>query len=133
MIEKGQKILGIDYGDKRIGLALAEFGSIAVPFKIISNDGLVVVLAELKNIIISEEVTYVVVGLPYSFSGQSNERLEKTQAFVGSLKKELEQDIFTVDEQLTSKLYSKQGVTKDLDKHSATAILETFLAQNNEQ
>lgn len=50
------EILGIDYGDKRIGLSLAARGSIAVPYKIIHNVGLAKVLVELKDIIKDEEI-----------------------------------------------------------------------------
>lgn len=125
------KILGIDYGDKRVGLALAELGSIAVPLKVIQNKGLGGLLEEIKEIIKSEEINNIVVGLPHSFSGNSNERLEITQSFVDFLKANLEIGISTVDEQLTSKMYENMGVKKDIDKHSATAILETYLAQND--
>ena len=45
------KILGIDYGDKNIGLALAEDDSIAVPYKVIKNSSLAEVLVELKEIV----------------------------------------------------------------------------------
>ena len=50
-----KKILGIDYGDKRIGLALAEQGSIAVPYSILDNDSNI--LSNFKNIIIYRPLT----------------------------------------------------------------------------
>ncbi len=125
-----KKILGIDYGDKRIGLALAEQGSIAVPYSILDNDSNI--LSNLKNIIIKENIDIVVIGLPHSFSGKENERLSITKEFITSLENSLDIPIHTVDEQLTTQLYKKQGIKKDIDKHSATAILDTFLQQNNE-
>ncbi|MCD4760696.1 Holliday junction resolvase RuvX [bacterium] len=124
-------ILGIDYGDKNIGLALAQSDSIAVPYKVIVNNGLESLLEALKSLISSENIDIIVVGLPHSFSGQTNERLEITQKFVDYLSDNLEIEVKTVDEQLTSKIYEKMGVNKDLDKHSATAILDTFLGQKN--
>jgi len=125
-----KKILGIDYGDKRIGLALAEQGSIAVPYSILDNDSNI--LSNFKNIIIKENIDIVVIGLPHSFSGKENERLSITKEFITSLENSLDIPIHTVDEQLTTQLYKKQGIKKDIDKHSATAILDTFLQQNNE-
>lgn len=127
------KILGIDYGDKRVGLAVAEFGSIAVPLEVVANNSKQSLLEKIKEIILAEDISIVVVGLPHSFSGEKNERLSKTQKFIDFLQNNLETNICTVDEQLTSKLYSKMGVKKDIDKHSATAILDTFLTKNNEQ
>ncbi len=122
------KLLGIDYGDKRIGLALAEAGSLALPYKVIDNDS---VLEEINKIIKEENITTVVVGLPHSLSGNDNERLNITKQFIKYLENNLTVSIKTVDEQMTSKLYTKQGVKKDIDKHAATAILDTYLAQND--
>jgi putative Holliday junction resolvase len=87
-------------------------------------------ITELKQIITEENIDAIVVGLPHSLSGQTNERLQITEKFIADLKQQVDVSIETVDEQLTSKLYSKMGVTKDIDKHAATAILETWLAQN---
>ena len=131
MLNKGDKLLGIDYGDKRLGLALAAVGSIAAPFKVIINSGENILFTELKNVITEENIKIVVVGLPHSLSGQPNERLSITQNFVDQLRKQLAIPVETVDEQFTSQMYSRQGVSKDLDKHSATAILDTYLEQNH--
>lgn len=124
------KILGIDYGDKRVGLALAALDSIAAPYLILANKSFDSLLAELKKIIIAENIEIVVVGLPHSLSGQTNERLLLTEKFIDQLTQNLKVKVFTVDEQYTSKLYSQQGVKKDLDKYAAAAILDTWLEQN---
>lgn len=125
-----KKLLGIDYGDQRIGLALAEAKSIAVPYKIIkNNDNL---LTELKKIIQEESIDLIVVGLPHSLSGKVNERLNITKEFINFLNNNLDIPIKTVDETLTSKLFTKMGVKKDIDKHSAMAILNTWL-ENHDQ
>src|SRR3989339_298801 len=120
-----KKFLGIDFGDKRVGLALAEDKGPALPFKVIPNDSKLV--ASLQEIIKQENITAVVVGLPHSFSGQENERMFLTKKFVEILQHNLSIEVYTIDEQFTSKLYEKMGVTKDLDKHAATAILDTYL------
>lgn len=124
-----QKLLGIDYGDKRVGLALAEAGSIAVPFKVLDNNQ--DLLKNLEDIIKLENINLVVIGLPHSLSGKNNDRLQMTANFVKSLTVNLGIQVKTVDEQYTSKLYEQQGVVKDIDKHAATAILDTYLNQNH--
>ncbi|MBT4349900.1 Holliday junction resolvase RuvX [bacterium] len=121
-----KKILGIDYGDKRVGLAIAEINSMAAPYKVILNTDL---FDQLQQIINDEDIDLLVVGLPHSLSGQTNERLQITEDFIESLKQKFSLSVETVDEQLTSKLYTKMGVTKDIDKHAATAILDTWLAK----
>ena len=129
-----QKILGIDYGDQRVGLSLAESDSMAVPYKVIANNNLEDLINQLQEIIQEEDIKVIVVGLPHSLSGQPNQRLKITQEFINYLKFNLNIKVETVDEQLTSKLYTKIGVKKDIDKFAATAILDTWLAnqQNND-
>lgn len=128
-MKKQHKLLGIDYGDKRIGLAIAELGSIAVPLKVLENNK--DLFKNLQEIISQENIDEIVVGLPTSLSGQSNERLIITQEFVDLLEENIKTPVKVVDEQLTSKLYTKQGVKDEIDKHAATAILDTYLEQNN--
>lgn len=126
-----QKFFGIDYGDKRVGLAIAEAGSIALPYKVLQNNNLGELLAELKELIKTESVSLLVVGLPHSLSGNENERYRITMDFVNFLKTNLDINIETVDEQFSSKIYQRQGVVKDIDKYAATEILDTFLAIHN--
>jgi len=123
------KFLGIDYGDQRIGLAIAEGGGPALPFKVVQNTKNF--FEEIQNIIDQEYINKIVIGLPHSFSGQENERLLVTQNFINKLQKKLDIEVLTVDEQLSSKLYEKMGVSKDIDKYAAAAILDTYLMQND--
>lgn len=61
-----KRYLGVDWGEKRIGLALAEEEtSLALPFKTAAN------LQELLTIINSEEITDIVIGSPRKMSGES--------------------------------------------------------------
>lgn len=124
-----KRFLGIDYGDKRVGLALAEDSGPALPFKIVQNKPNL--LDELKKIAAQENIDVAVVGLPHSLSGQDNDRLRITRDFVNDLKNNLSISVDTVDEQMTSVMYEKMGVKKDLDKYSASAILDTYLSRIN--
>lgn len=122
------KVLGIDYGDKRVGLAIGAKGSLALPYKVIFNDGLEALLKEIRAIMEEEKIDTVVVGLPRSLAGQTNARWQITNNFVNFLKRHLSEiNIETVDERMTSRLYERQGVRRDIDKHAAAAILDTYL------
>jgi len=123
------RFLGIDYGDKRVGLALADSGGPALPFKVIANQ--TDLIHQIQDIVDQENINIIVVGLPNSFSGKDNERLQITKDFIKNLENNFDLEIATVDEQLTSKLYENMGVKKDIDKHAATAILDTYLTQND--
>jgi len=124
-----KRILGVDYGDKNIGLAIASSRSIAVPYKVIQNQGFNQVLTDLREIIKKEKIDLLIIGLPYSLSGRINKRLEITRKFINNLKDHLSLPISTVNEQFTSKLYTEMGIKQDIDKYAATAILDTWLAQ----
>ena len=124
------KILGIDYGDQNIGLALAEDNSIAVPYKVIKNSSLAEVLLELKEIVKKDEIELLVIGMPYSLNSEENERTGITKEFISFLKDNLDLKIEIVNEQFTSQLYIKMGLKDNLDKYAATAILDTYLEQN---
>ena len=124
------KILGIDYGDKNIGLALAEDDSIAVPYKVIKNSSLAEVLLELKELVKKEEIELLIIGMPYSLNSKENERTGITKKFISFLKDNLGLKIEIVNEQFTSQLYAKMGLKDNLDKYAATAILDTYLGQN---
>jgi putative Holliday junction resolvase len=120
----------MDYGDKNIGLSLGELGSIAVPYKIITNISQESIIAELEDIIKNEQIDGLVIGTPTSLSGDQNERADITNNFIEYCRKNISVPVHVVNESFTSQLYTKQGVTKNIDKYAATAILETFLAQN---
>lgn len=124
------RILGIDYGDRRVGLALGEMGSVAFPYKVLTNENRDSLLQQIQTVLQEENIAIVVVGLPHSLSGVVSERLQKTIAFVDFLKVNLLIPVETVDERLTSKLYRRQGVRKDIDKHAARAILDTYLEKH---
>lgn len=78
------RFLGIDYGSKRIGLALSdEGGTMAFPKNIIPNDS--DTLNEIAEIINSEKVQAIVVGESMDFSGQANAISSKIEDFVQNI------------------------------------------------
>jgi putative Holliday junction resolvase len=122
------KILGIDYGDKRIGLAIAESGSRATaPFRILENNKNLFI--ELKNIIKEEIIEKVIVGLPLSLKNQETEQTQKVKEFINQLKQRIELPIEIFDERLTSKIYRKLGKRR-IDDLAAMNILESYLTAN---
>lgn len=121
------KVLGIDYGDKRVGLAIAESESKAVaPFRIIENNNNL--FAELKNIIKEENIEKVIVGLPLNLKSQETEQTRKVKEFVKLLKQDIELPIEIFDERMTSKIYQKSG-RKRIDDLAAMNILDSYLTK----
>ncbi len=123
------RFLGIDYGTKRVGVALSdEAGQFAMPLSVIQNSkslehlvGEVTVLAQ-KNV-----VTTIVLGESKNYKGEANAILEKSLEF----KNALEAAGFTVHlepEFMTSAHAEKlQGKNDLLDASAAALILQSFL------
>ena len=89
--------LGIDYGEKRIGLAKGDsLLKIATPLKtILNSEG---VLNELADIVNTEAVEKIIVGIPVSFNGETNEFAEKIIEFSEDLEARTDVSVETINE-----------------------------------
>ena len=133
------RILGIDYGDTRVGTAIKdELGITAQGLETIINNGNdKSVLARLDDIMKEYEISIIFVGMPLNMDGSKSERIEKTEKFIHKLKcKYNKVKIETVDERLTTvqahktmnELRIKPKNKKNLvDTISAVYILETYI------
>ena len=133
------RILGIDYGEARVGVAITDGLNItAQGLETIQRNGSdKVVLRRLDEILSIYEVDTIVVGMPLHMNGTVSERAKITQEFVHKLKCKYNQlKIETIDERLTTveahKTMNFLEVNKNKKKNivdtiSATYILETYL------
>lgn len=123
------RYLGIDYGKKRIGLALSDpEGRIGFPFAELQVFNFRLTAKEIKKIIRQEKIVKVIIGLPRSFQGQETEQTREVSAFANKLKKEIFIPIEFENEMLTTKIAAKNGVKKEhLDASSAAIILQSYL------
>ncbi len=132
-----KRILGIDYGDVRVGLSLSDLTqTIAKPFKTINYSSFDNLLDQLKRIIVEHEVCKIVVGIPYNMKGENTQQTLKVKEFISFLKSNLSYDIALVDERLSSieaektmhKMNIKTGHNKaEIDKIAASVILQEYL------
>ncbi|SNZ14417.1 Holliday junction resolvase RuvX [Hydrogenobacter hydrogenophilus] len=98
------KILAIDYGNKRLGLALGDTNlKIASPFKVIENRG--DIWQKIRSIVEEHQVSVVLVGLPLTPRGNLGLRAKQVEEFVKNLKENLPEDIdiITWDERYTTR------------------------------
>ena len=133
------RILGIDYGDIRVGTAITdELGITAQGLETIKHNGNdKAVLARLDEIMDLYEISTMVVGLPLNMDGTKTERVEKTEKFIHKLKcKYNKLKIETVDERLTTvqahKTMNELGIKSKnkknlVDTISAVYILEIYI------
>ena len=133
------RILGIDYGEARVGTAITDSLNITVQgLKTIQrNNSDKIVLREIDSILEQYEVDTIVVGMPLNMNGTISERAKITEQFVHKLKcKYNKMKIDTIDERLTTVEAHKTMNFLDINKNkkknivdtiSAVYILETYL------
>jgi putative holliday junction resolvase len=123
------KYLGIDYGEKRVGVAISdESRALAFPYKVIENGKDKDLVEKILEIIQREEIGKIVVGESLDFSGQPNAVMKNIEKFVEELKKKTEAEICYEQEFLTSHQAQQiQGKNEMHDASAAAIILQSFL------
>lgn len=133
------RILGIDYGEARVGIAISDALNITAQGleTIQRNNSDKVVLRRLDEIFEEYEVDTIIVGMPLNMNGTISERAKITEQFIHKLKcKYNKMKIDTIDERLTTveahKTMNFLDVNKNKKKNivdtiSAVYILETYL------
>jgi putative Holliday junction resolvase len=97
----GGRLLGVDVGERRIGVAVSE-GTIAVPLTIIEHTNRAEDLARLVEIAKREQVEAIVVGLPVSLSGEEHEQARLTRRFGDQLAAAVDVPMIYHDERYSS-------------------------------
>ena len=120
------KLLAIDYGEKRIGLAVGDSGSkIAFSRGIIQNSAHI--YEELKKFCVKESIEKIIVGLPLSLSGEDSEQTKGTRVFAERLHQEIGAPVEFIDERLTSVQAQKLHPEKEhIDDLAAALLLEQY-------
>ena len=126
------KYLALDYGEKRIGLAGSDSGTIVTPLEVfeIKNNDFTLLIQK----IIQYDPKYLIIGLPVSTNGQEKESAQKVRQFVNYIKDKIKvikleytNEIYTSTEarERAKTINWKKG--KPIDHFAAAIILEQFL------
>ena len=125
------RILGIDYGDSRVGVAITDsLGYTAQGLETITHNGNdKIVLRRLDEILSENEVDTIVVGMPYNMDGTKTIRAEVTEKFLHKLKCKYNKiKIETVDERLTTVAAHKTMNFLNINKYKKKDIVDTISA-----
>jgi len=140
------KCLGIDYGKKRVGIAISDDkGVFAFPFVILQND--INLFRNIKNICQKEKIEEIVIGESKNLSGHDNKIMEDINKFKEKIKAEIELPIYLEKEFLTTvfareKIFKqKENVARKIKKEkdaaadasAAALILQRFLDRKNQK
>ena len=131
------RILAIDYGDKKVGLALSDpMKIIAKPYKTIVNNSKESLLSDIIQIIQLKDVNEIVVGLPKTLKNTYSEQTYKVKDFIDYITGSLDINVVIVDERLSSieakRSLINQGIKtghnkKDVDMTAAALFLQNYL------
>ena len=131
------RVLGLDYGERRIGMALSDpLRIIAKPLAIIDRKKTTDYLSQISNIVSEKKITSVVVGLPITLKGQNSKQTDIVLAFIDQLKANLKIPIIAIDERLSSVAAKKSlrlqniktGYEKGrVDETAAAIFLQEYL------
>ena len=128
------RVLGLDIGDKRIGVALSDpQGILASPLTIIERSDEQSGIKAIVDIVTQKQVGRIIVGLPLSMDGSIGEQAKKVEAFIQELSDHTEVPIEFRDERLST--LSAKRLMRDVRKSqkmkddavAAALILQSYL------
>jgi putative Holliday junction resolvase len=139
--KKSHRVLALDVGNRRIGLAVTdELGVTAQGLRTLVRTSQRRDLETLRKIARKYKVTEIVMGRPVHMSGEASAQSEKVERFARELGEALELPIHFYDERLTSweahELLDREGLSREekkgkVDQIAATLILQGYLQSKN--
>ena len=135
------KLLGLDHGDKRFGIALSDAGKLIATPKLLV-EGEIALWQALNSLVEEEEVEAVVIGLPLNMDGSEGPRARKVIEFSRVLEEKTGLPVHFHDERLSSfeaenalceaGVYGEKRKSR-VDMVAAQIILQGYLNQMNEE
>lgn len=136
MIQQG-RVLALDYGEKRIGLALSDpLRIFAKPLMVLPNDGLADSITKIRTLVEQHKVSLLLIGMPYAIDGSDTPKTTETMAFASQMANALSIPVQTYDErystcdaeaELKKMGYTWQEARKVIDAMAACIFLKEFL------
>ncbi|MDE2848083.1 MAG: Holliday junction resolvase RuvX [Gemmatimonadota bacterium] len=129
------RVLAVDFGERRVGLALSDSaGLIAQGLETLQTADTVEALASIVDFVEERQVREIILGLPVHMDGTAGEMAGKVEALADELRRKVSCDVRTWDERLTSvsarRAMHEMGSTTRGKKGSLDRIAATLLLQN---
>jgi putative holliday junction resolvase len=124
------RVLGVDFGHKRIGLALSdETGTIASPLTYIDGGGIAAVSREIVKLCSERQAGKIVVGVPLRLDGTRSEQTERTLAFIAELQGTATIPVVKWDERLTSVQANRALLEGNMRRSDRKEKIDSLAAQ----
>ncbi len=125
------RYLGVDYGTKRVGIAVSdEGGTLAFPYAILDNNK--VLLEKIEDICRRESIETIIVGESVDYKGNPNAVMKEIEQFIAELRTRVVVPIITEREFLTTQQARFFQQEKErVDDSAAAIILQSYLDRKN--
>lgn len=124
------KILCLDVGDKRIGMAVSDdLGLTAQNKGVIERKNIKSDLSEILNVIKTSQVGELVIGIPRNMNGSLGPQAEKVLAFIDKLKSKTDIPIYQWDERLSSSAVEKVLIKAKVRRQKRKKVIDAMAAQ----
>ena len=121
------RMLGIDFGEKRIGMAITDKGGkIALPLSVAKD------IDEVVRVVKERGVEKIIVGMPLSLKGKRGRMAKKTEVFIEELKKRVDVPVEEWDERFSTKEALRIGNKENKDAIAAAIILQSYIEGKDE-
>jgi len=135
------RILGIDYGQKRIGLALSDpFQILSSPLCTLQNTGVQKIINDILDVVKKYEIVAIVTGLPINMNGSVGKTAQIVQNFIDILDQKCNVPVCSWDERWTTVSAEKSLLEKNkspsknrdrIDQIASAFLLQAFLDRLN--
>lgn len=125
-----KRILGLDIGDKRIGVAVSdEIGITAQPVGTIERSGTAAGFEKIIEAAEQYEVECIVAGLPKRLDGSASPQTAKVESFLAELKSRTDIPVLTWDERLTTVSAEASLIESNVRRKSRRKVIDSVAAQ----
>ncbi|MBT3282841.1 Holliday junction resolvase RuvX [bacterium] len=128
---KPQRILGVDFGTKKVGIAVSdENGNFALPKVVLQNDK--DLIGSFQTILKEENIGEIVIGESINYKGEENLVMKDVKRFIEKIK-EFSDALITLEPEFltSSQVRNTQGDGKMIDASAAALILQSSLDKRN--
>ncbi len=128
-LPKGARLLGIDLGEKTIGLALSDVGrSIATPLETIRRTKFTPDAERIRTLVSGFEIGGIVIGLPLNMDGSEGPRAQATRAFARNLASRTELPMAFWDERLSTAAVTRTLIEADASRARRAELVDKMAA-----
>ena len=124
------RVLGLDVGDRRIGVALSDpLGFSAQPLTVVERTGSVEDIEVVRTLVEGHQVSIVVVGLPLTMRGEHGPQARKVTAFAQRLRQRVSVPVEFMDERLTTVQGQRAMLATDTSRRKRKQTIDVVAAQ----